>query len=67
MNLYVGSQGFERLFTVHRKLLCTRVPYFNRMFGKTLKEASMGKATFPEDDAEAFDLLICWLYTGNIK
>jgi len=56
VELYVGPQN--KLFRVYKKLLCDRVPYFNRMFNGNFQEATEGKATFPDDSPEI--LTCCW-------
>lgn len=62
-----GGNKPKQLFTVHKKLLCEKVPYFHKMFTGTWKEAEENKAVFPEDNVMAFDSLLCWVYTGVLK
>lgn len=56
VTLKVGLE--EKTFTVHKKLLCDKVPYFEKMFGGPWVEAVANVATFPEDRVESFDVLI---------
>lgn len=65
MNLYVGPDNVH--FAVHKDLLCNRVPYFHSMFHSRFQEGLSNKATFPEDDVDAFDVLLGWVYFDNIR
>jgi hypothetical protein len=65
VDLYVGP--VREHYIVHKELLCTKVPYFEAMFGgSNFREALEGTASFPEDQEVAFDLLLNWIYTGTI-
>jgi hypothetical protein len=50
---------------VHKDLLTKKSEVFDRMFNGGFKEATTKSATFPDDDPEAFEKLIEWLYTGR--
>jgi hypothetical protein len=65
VTLKVGENEDE--FVVHKKLLCSRIPYFDKMFQDPWQESVASIATFPEDTPESFDLLITWLYTNTIR
>lgn len=67
--LKVGPPGSDKMktFMVHKKLLCDKVPYFSKMFSGTWKESKDGVAEFPEDSAEMFDLLVCWVYKDAVR
>ncbi|PQE23545.1 BTB POZ domain-containing protein [Rutstroemia sp. NJR-2017a BVV2] len=64
VDLHVGPASKGKLFKVHKKLLCDKIPYFSKMFMSGFAEAKNNYASFPEDSVEAFDLLIEWVYTG---
>jgi hypothetical protein len=40
--------------------------YFKEIFSTDFKEAIEGSATFPEDDAEVWELLVQWPYQGEL-
>jgi hypothetical protein len=65
VNLYVGPG--KRKFLVHKEILCSKVLYFEKMFKGGFEEATKNEATFPEDDAESFDLLLSWVYHDSIR
>lgn len=67
VELKVGTNDQIRRFTVHKKLLCDKIPYFQIMFGGPWKEANEYAATFPEEDPESFDLLLSWVYSGTLR
>jgi len=63
VDLYVGET--KEKFHVHKELLCTKVPYFAKIFKGGFTESVDNSATFQEDSPEAFDLLIEWVYSGT--
>lgn len=65
VTLKVGKN--KKAFAVHKKLLCEKIPYFEKMFQGLWIEASGNIATFPEDEVECFDVLIGWLYSGALR
>jgi hypothetical protein len=65
VDLYVGPYN-ERLH-VHKSLLCENVPYFHRMFNGSADEAKIQIANFPDDDPEAFDLILRWIYRDSFE
>jgi len=68
VNIYVGDpeKDQEDHFTVHKKLLCTKIPYFGKMFKGNFQEAATNTARFPEDSPKTFDLLLGWVYNGYL-
>ncbi len=63
VDIYVGPE--ETLFRVHKKRLCDRIPFFEKMFKGGFKEASDNVARLPEDDPVAFDILVDWAYSPS--
>jgi hypothetical protein len=63
VTIKVGPE--EKIFTVHKKLLCGRSDFFLKAFSNGFAEAQTGVISFPEDTEEAFDKFVTWLYTGN--
>ena len=66
VKLFVGPN--KKGFTVHRKLLCDRSPYFAAMLNRDhgFKEALEGVVYMPEDSEFAVSLLIDFLYRGYL-
>ncbi|TGO60644.1 hypothetical protein BOTNAR_0142g00150 [Botryotinia narcissicola] len=62
VDIRVGEE--MKLFRVHKSLLCTRVPYFNKMFNSGFSESKTNSAVLREDGHEAFDVLVDWVYTS---
>jgi len=50
------------LFQVHLRVLCDASPVFNAAFHGGFLEASNRSMDLPEDDPEAFERLVQWLY-----
>lgn len=65
VDIYVGSE--EHHFRVHKDILCKKVPYFDKMFNSGFSEAASSSATFPEDYADSFDVLLGWVYYGQLR
>jgi hypothetical protein len=68
VNIYVGDpdEDEEEHFTVHKELLCNKVPYFEKMFKGGFAEAKTNTAKFPEDDPDTFDIFLGWLYERSL-
>jgi hypothetical protein len=64
VDIYVGPS--KQNFPLHKHLLCTKVPYFRKMFESTFKEGVEQAATLPEDDPNAFALFVQWLYRDSL-
>jgi BTB/POZ domain len=54
-------------FKVHKKILCQKIPYFDKMFNEGWTETGTQSATLPDDDPKAFKLLVGWVYGGKIE
>ena len=50
---------------MHKKLLCTRVPYFAKAFGSRFQEAQTGEIRC-DTTTRAFELVLHWLYSGRV-
>lgn len=66
VNFSVGPDEIH--FAVHKHLLCDRVPYFQSMLHESSFKGSISNpAVFPEDDVEAFDILLTCVYSGKVR
>jgi hypothetical protein len=64
-DIYVGPS--KEHFRVYKDILCKKVEYFDKMFNSGFAEAATNSATFPDDDAESFDILLGWVYHGTLR
>ncbi|KAK6538685.1 hypothetical protein TWF694_010259 [Orbilia ellipsospora] len=55
----------ERVFKAHRAILCEKSSFFDAAFENTADTPS--KITLPNGHAETFEVLLRYLYTGEIK
>ncbi|ESZ89669.1 hypothetical protein SBOR_9947 [Sclerotinia borealis F-4128] len=75
LRIEVGSSkqpGGTVTFQVHRTLLCTKIPMFQRVFNEDFKEAvdqatKIADAVLADDDPRAFKLLVGWMYSNRIE
>ncbi|KAI9646440.1 hypothetical protein NHQ30_004432 [Ciborinia camelliae] len=62
VSIKVG-EGFKAVeFLVPKAPLCQRVAFFNAMFNNGWLEDLKGSCTLPEDDPEAFSILLHWVF-----
>jgi hypothetical protein len=54
-------------FKVHKKILCQKIPYFDKMFNGGWRETGTQSANRPDDNPMAFKLLLGWVYVGKIE
>ncbi|TGO34764.1 hypothetical protein BHYA_0183g00160 [Botrytis hyacinthi] len=65
VDIYVGKEKI--LFRVYKDILCNKIEFFDRMFNGKFKEANENAAVLPEDDPEAFDMLMWWVTYDMIR
>ncbi|KAE8371695.1 hypothetical protein BDV26DRAFT_121266 [Aspergillus bertholletiae] len=54
-------------FDVHIELLCDHSPYFDALYEERTKKSIADCAiSFPDDDPDAFSVLVSWMYRGDI-
>ena len=63
MDIYVGKT--KRQWSLHRNLLSYHSTWFREQIKEEVKEKG-GKVDLFDDDPRAFELLVKWLYQGNI-
>lgn len=64
VDIRVGADGV--LFRLHKDLICSKVPCFNKMFNRGFKEASEQSVIMEDDDPSAFEHLVNWIYSGDV-
>jgi hypothetical protein len=62
----VGSPPNEVTRFIHKSLLTERSEYFEACFSQPMLESQTEHVQLPEDDPDAFDCFIGWIYTGSI-
>lgn len=58
--VYVGKDRAK--FNIHKALLCEVSPYFEAACNGRFKEAHEGSMELPEDDVDAFENFVQWMY-----
>ncbi|KAF7886977.1 uncharacterized protein EAF02_003624 [Botrytis sinoallii] len=66
VDIHVGKDEDSGHFQLHKSILCEKVPYFEKMFNGNFEEGTTNSATLPEDDPEAFNILISWIYSDQV-
>jgi BTB/POZ domain len=64
IQIRVGPE--RKYFAVHKAMLTEVAEHFSNMFNGGFAEAREGSAEFPEDDPDAWELLIEWAYKGEL-
>ena len=64
VTLYIGTD--KREFTIHESLLRSSAPYFEAALKKEWKEGHMREIPMSDDDSDAVELFLQWLYSGRI-
>ncbi|KAF7885358.1 uncharacterized protein EAF01_011423 [Botrytis porri] len=67
VRLEVGTGFDQAVFTVHKTILCEKIAFFDKMFNGKFLEGITHCAKMPEDNIEAFKLMIGWVYSGVIE
>jgi hypothetical protein len=65
VNLNVGAGHNKRVFVVHKKILCDKSDFFNKMFASDFKEAKEGVIELPEDNPAAVSAVLDMLIYHN--
>ncbi len=65
VTLYVGPD--RNAFHVHLRLLCAASPVFKAAFSGNFKESTERSMDLPEDDHEAINRLVQWLYSERYQ
>lgn len=67
VEIQVGKGDKMKSFSVHKKLLCERISFFQKMFAWGGTETKDNVARLPEDQPQSFDVLLSWLYSGKLR
>ncbi|CAD6447387.1 e281ed2a-d50c-4d00-9af7-e2c1a4af7f29 [Sclerotinia trifoliorum] len=65
-DIHVETDEKSGHFKLRKPILFTKVPYSEKMFNGRFMEGTMNSATLPEDDLELFNILVSWIYSGQI-
>ncbi|XP_045214913.1 kelch-like protein 24 isoform X1 [Mercenaria mercenaria] len=55
----------NRVFNCHKAVLFATSPYFDAMFSSGMRESVSGEITFKEMEADTFELVMEYIYTGK--
>ena len=58
VNIHIGKDEGSGHFRLHKSILCEQVPYFKKMFNGNFVEGATNSASLPEDDADAFNIIV---------
>lgn len=65
IEVVVGSS--KEKFYVHKDVICAASPFFRRCLENDMKEASTSTVYLPEDNPEAFQCILKWVYSKVIE
>lgn len=65
LTIVVGPDKVK--FMPHKDVLCSRSDHFKNAFEKGFRESGKNEMSFPEDDPEAFGLLLRWMYESRLE
>ena len=73
VKLYISEANADMTFVfpdgeikAHKAILCTRVPYFEKMFASGMRESLTNRVDMPETDKKAFDVFLRYIYGGQL-
>jgi hypothetical protein len=64
VQLKVGKDDNQKIFSIHRELFSKEASVFERMFSGHFKEGLDGVANLPDDSTEACEVFSTWLYAS---
>ncbi|KAI0117457.1 POZ domain-containing protein [Daldinia grandis] len=56
----------DRVWNLHKAIICPRCPYFSKAFNSPFQEATTGELILQEQDPDGVDHIIHFLYTGKV-
>ena len=62
--IFVGPE--KKVYSVHKDLICSKIPFFGKAFQGTFNEALTGRMHLPDVSSQAFDLIVYWLYHDTL-
>ena len=65
--MLVGVDGNAKHFLVHKKIMCGKVPCFDKIFSGSFQEGTTQSTTLPVEDLQAFKLFLGWICHGSIE
>jgi BTB/POZ domain len=64
VKVYVGNE--RKLYNLHKNVLCRESPFFQGCLKGEFPEGRTNEVTLNDDNPDAFDLFIGWIYTHEI-
>ncbi len=65
VTVLVGDQ--KKQYTIHKDRLVKTSPFFKTRLDNPMIESTNGQITFPEDQCRAFDVVVNWIYGGDVE
>ncbi|KAF7956636.1 hypothetical protein EAE96_003970 [Botrytis aclada] len=66
VDIPVGKDEGSGHFKLHKSIICGKVPYFEKMFNGKFIEGATNSATLPEEDPDAFNTIVFWIYSDQL-
>jgi hypothetical protein len=63
ITIIVGAE--KKKFVLHKRLVCRKAPYFDKMFNGNFKKAKTQDCCLQEEEASAFEVFVSYIYTGR--
>jgi hypothetical protein len=63
VTIIVGAK--KKKFVLHKKLVCSEAPYFDKMFNGNFKEAKTQECFLHEEEPFTFEVFVSFIYTGH--
>ncbi|KFY12834.1 hypothetical protein V492_03641 [Pseudogymnoascus sp. VKM F-4246] len=67
VKIIVGKDDTQPIFTIHKNIFQGKAHAFETMFGGAFLEGITGSAELPDDDHEAFEVFMEWLYQNTLN
>ena len=64
VRVFVGPK--RKLYQLPKDLLGSKSVFFKQAFGSRFREAQEMEVLLPEEDPEIFEILVYWMYRGNL-
>jgi hypothetical protein len=63
VTIIVGAE--KKKFVLHKRLVCRKAPYFDKMFNGNFEEAKTQDCCLQEEEAFTFEVFVFYIYTGR--
>ncbi|KAK4502536.1 hypothetical protein PRZ48_005961 [Zasmidium cellare] len=67
VNVVVGEGSNQKLFKLHKGILCHYSGYFDKALNGGFKEGRKGTVDLPTENVDTFSHFVLWLYRGIVQ